>query len=50
MVGVLKPEISFLTGFLQSGQLVNGLAESGLRRVNFPPHTPQPSPLSNSYS
>jgi hypothetical protein len=37
------------TGFLQAGQFVSGLAESGRRRVNFPPQTLQSS-LHNSYS
>ena len=49
LTGELKLEMIFRTGFLQAGQLVKGLAESGRRRVNFPPHTLQ-SPSHSSYS
>ena len=48
-IGELKDEIIFRTGFLHAGQFVNGLADSGRRSVNFPPHTAQP-PSHNSYS
>ena len=48
-MGELNVEIIFRTGFLHAGQLVNGLADTGLRSVNFPPHTAQP-PSHNSYS
>jgi hypothetical protein len=38
------------TGFLQAGQFVNGFADRGLCKVNFPPHTGQlPSQSSYSY-
>ncbi len=47
--GELNVEMIFRTGFLHAGQLVNGLADSGRRSVNFPPHTAQP-PSHNSYS
>jgi hypothetical protein len=47
--GELKLEIILRTGFLQAGQLVNGLAERGRRSVNFPPHTAQ-APSHSSYS
>ena len=42
-------EITLRTGFLHAGQCVSGLAESGRRKVNLPPHTAQ-SPSHNSYS
>jgi hypothetical protein len=46
---VLKLEMILRTGFLQAGQFVNGLAESGRFKVNFPPQTAQ-LPSHNSYS
>lgn len=49
LMGELKVERTLRTGFLQAGQFVSGLAESGRRRVNFPPHTAQP-PSVSSYS
>src|SRR5579859_767685 len=49
LVGVLKPEMILRTGFLQAGQLVSGLADSGRRSVNRPPHTLH-SPSQSSYS
>jgi hypothetical protein len=48
-IGELKVERTLRTGFLHAGQFVNGLAESGRRKVNFPPHTLQ-SPSQSSYS
>jgi len=48
-IGELNEEMILRTGFLQAGQCVSGLAESGRRSVNFPPHTLQ-SPSHNSYS
>jgi hypothetical protein len=48
-IGELNEERIFRTGFLQAGQFVKGLADSGRRRVNFPPHTLQ-SPSHSSYS
>ena len=48
-MGEEKLEITLRTGFLQAGQFVNGLAESGRRSVNFPPQTAQ-LPSHNSYS
>ena len=48
-LGELKADQAFLTGFLQAGHCVKGLAESGRWRVNRPPHTLQ-SPSHNSYS
>lgn len=47
--GELNVERIFRTGFLHAGQWVNGLADSGRRSVNFPPHTAQ-SPSHSSYS
>jgi len=47
--GELKVEKTLRTGFLQAGHFVNGAAESGRRKVNFPPQTLQP-PSHNSYS
>jgi hypothetical protein len=47
--GELKLEMILRTGFLQAGQFVSGLAESGRFKVNFPPQTLQ-SPSHNSYS
>lgn len=49
LIGELKLEMIFRTGFLQAGQLVSGAAESGRRKVNLPPQTLQ-SPSHNSYS
>ena len=48
-IGELNEEKTFLTGFLQAGQFVSGLADNGRFNVNFPPHTVQP-PSHNSYS
>jgi hypothetical protein len=49
-LGELKVDHTLRTGFLQAGHLVNGGAESGRRKVNFPPHTTQlPSQSSYSY-
>jgi hypothetical protein len=48
-MGELNEEKTFRTAFLQAGQCVSGLAESGRFNVNFPPHTLQ-SPSHNSYS
>src|ERR1700690_3712456 len=48
LCGVLKPEMILRTGFLQAGQCVSALAESGRRRGNLPPHTLQ-SPSHSSY-
>jgi hypothetical protein len=47
--GELKLEMILRTGFLQAGQFMSGLADSGLFNVNVPPHTLQ-SPSHNSYS
>ena len=48
--GELKVDHTRRTGFLHAGHLVNGAAESGRRRVNFPPHAAQvPSHSSYSY-
>lgn len=47
--GELNVEITFRTGRLHAGQRVSGGAASGLRSVNFPPHTLQ-SPSQSSYS
>jgi len=49
LIGELKVERILRTGFLHAGQFVSGLADSGRRRVNFPPHTTQ-LPSVNSYS
>src|ERR1035437_1003826 len=49
LCGELKVEMILRTGFLHAGQCVSGLAESGRRRVNFPPQTLQ-SPSHSSYS
>ena len=49
LIGELKVERILRTGFLHAGQLVKGLAESGRRSVNLPPHTLQ-SPSHSSYS
>jgi hypothetical protein len=49
LFGELNLENTFRTGFLQAGHFVNGGAESGRRKVNFPPHTLQ-SPSQSSYS
>src|ERR1051325_9397120 len=48
IAGELKVEMSFRTGFLQSGHLVNSGALSGRRRVNLPPQTAH-SPSHSSY-
>ena len=49
-LGELKVDHTLRTGFLHAGHLVNGAAESGRRKVNFPPHTTQfPSQSSYSY-
>jgi hypothetical protein len=47
--GELNVENTFRTGFLHAGHWVNGLASSGRRSVNRPPHTLQ-SPSQSSYS
>lgn len=47
--GELKVENTLRTGFLHAGQWVKGLASSGRRSVNRPPHTLQ-SPSQSSYS
>jgi len=47
--GELKVDQTFRTGFLHAGQFVSGLAETGRRSVNLPPHTGQP-PSQSSYS
>ncbi len=49
VLGELKDERTFRTGFLQAGHFVKGGAESGRQRVNLPPHTAQ-LPLISSYS
>jgi hypothetical protein len=49
VLGELKVDKTLRTGFLQAGQCVKGLAESGRRKVNRPPQTLQ-SPSHNSYS
>jgi hypothetical protein len=49
LCGELKVEMILRTGFLHAGQCVSGLAESGRRNVNFPPHTLH-SPSHSSYS
>jgi len=49
-VGVLKEEMSFLTGFLQAGHFFNSSAERGLCRVKVPPHTLHPAGSQTSYS
>jgi hypothetical protein len=49
-LGELKVDHTRRTGFLQAGHLVNGAAERGRRKVNFPPHAAQfPSQSSYSY-
>jgi hypothetical protein len=48
-LGELNVDHILRTGFLHAGQFVSGLAESGRRNVNFPPHTGQP-PSQTSYS
>jgi hypothetical protein len=49
-LGELNVDHTRRTGFLQAGHLVKGAAESGRRKVNFPPHTTQfPSQSSYSY-
>jgi len=48
-LGELKVDKTFRTGFLQAGQFVSGLAETGRCNVNFPPHTAQ-APSQSSYS
>jgi len=47
--GELNVDHTLRTGFLQAGHLVRGAADSGRRKVNFPPHTAQ-SPSQSSYS
>ena len=49
VLGELKVDHTRRTGFLQAGHLVKGGADSGRRKVNFPPHTTQ-SPSQSSYS
>jgi hypothetical protein len=50
VLGELKVDHTRRTGFLHAGHLVKGGAESGRRKVNFPPHTTQfPSQSSYSY-
>jgi hypothetical protein len=50
-LGELKVDHTLRTGFLQAGHFVKGAAESGRRKVNFPPHTAQfPSQSSYSYN
>jgi hypothetical protein len=50
-LGELNVDHTLRTGFLHAGHLVNGAAESGRRKVNFPPHTTQfPSQSSYSYN
>jgi len=50
VLGELKVDHTRRTGFLQAGHLVRGAADSGRRKVNFPPHTTQlPSQSSYSY-
>ena len=50
VLGELKVDHTRRTGFLHAGHLVNGAAESGRRRVNFPPHAAHfPSQSSYSY-
>ena len=49
LIGELKLEISFFTGFLHRGQLVSGVAERGRLRVNCPPQTLQ-LPSFSAYS
>ncbi len=47
--GELNVDHTFRTGFLHAGHWVRGAAETGRRRVNFPPQTLQ-SPSQSSYS
>ena len=50
VLGELKVDHTRRTGFLQAGHWVRCGAESGLRKVNFPPHAAQfPSQSSYSY-
>jgi hypothetical protein len=50
-LGELKVDQTFRTGFLHAGQFVSGLADTGRRSVNLPPHTGQfPSQSSYSYN
>jgi len=50
VLGELKVDHTRRTGFLQAGHLVNGGADSGRRKVNFPPHAAHfPSQSSYSY-
>jgi hypothetical protein len=49
LIGELKVENTFRTGFLQAGQFVNGGWLSARRKVNLPPQTTQ-LPSHNSYS
>jgi hypothetical protein len=50
-LGELNVDQILRTGFLQAGQFVSGLAESGRCNVNLPPHTGQlPSQSSYSYN
>lgn len=48
-LGELNADHALRTGLLHAGQSVSGLAESGRKRVNFPPQTLQ-SPSQSSYS
>jgi hypothetical protein len=50
VLGELKVDHTRRTGFLQAGHLVKGAADSGRRKVNFPPQATQfPSQSSYSY-
>jgi Leucine-rich repeat (LRR) protein len=49
VLGELKLDHTFRTGFLQAGHLVSAGADSGRRKVNLPPQTLQ-SPSQSSYS
>src|SRR6266446_8585038 len=49
LIGELKVEITFRTGFLQAGHRLSSGALKGRRRVNFPPQTAQ-FPSHSSYS
>jgi hypothetical protein len=49
-LGELKVDHTRRTGFLHAGHLVNGAAERGRRKANFPPQAAQfPSQSSYSY-
>jgi hypothetical protein len=49
LIGELKVEITFRTGFLQAGHRLSSGALKGRRRVNFPPQTTH-FPSHSSYS